>query len=199
MQHALFLDRDGTINYDPGYLKDTSLVQLYPYVGEGIKRLKKEFNEKFWMENKHFFAFALDGNKEQKKAITSNPGHLLFTGIIGKEEADTVVQRLFQEDMWTPYGIRTHSMREPDYNPLSYHLGSVWPHDNWIIAQGLKALGYGKEYEKIKTALIAAYEILGCIPEFYGVVAGKITTKTEQNACCPQAWAAGSLLNLLSS
>jgi len=157
--------------------------------------LKKEFNQKFWMANENYFALGLDKDKKQRKAITSNPGHLLFTGILEKRKEKAVVKRLFKPDLWTPFGIRTHSIKEPDFNPKSYHLGSVWPHDNWIIAQGLKKLGYKKEYLKIKTAILAAYQKLGYLPELYGVINNRIIE--IPGACCPQAWSSGALLNFL--
>jgi glycogen debranching enzyme len=160
--------------------------------------LKKKFNEKFWMEDKKFFALALDGKKQQRKAITSNPGHLLFTGIIReKEKIEFVVKRLFERDMFTPYGIRTNSELEEDFDPKSYHLGSVWPHDNWIIAQGLKKLGYQKEYQKIRKAILKAYKELGYLPEYYGVVNGKIVVDLPQPPCYLQAWSLGALFNFL--
>ncbi|MCD6232769.1 hypothetical protein J7J81_00065 [bacterium] len=157
--------------------------------------LKEKFNKKFWMKSKKYFALALDGQKKQRKAIASNPGHLLFTGICKKEKEKLVVRRLFQEDLWTPYGIRTHSALEPDFNPRSYHLGSIWPHDNWIIAQGLRRLGYKKEYHKVKTALFRAVEKFGFVPELYAVEKGKLVQ--YPGSCHPQAWASGALLSFL--
>lgn len=164
---------------------------------EKIPILKSDFNEKFWMKDKKYFALAIDGGGKQVEKITSNPGHLLFCGICDKEKEELVIKRLFQPDFWTPFGIRTHSMREKDFNPLSYHLGTIWPHDNWMIAQGLKELGYKEEYLKIKKALLKAYEIFGSIPELYIVEDGKIAK--YGGACYPQAWAAGALLNFLTS
>ena len=163
---------------------------------ERAKKLKKKFNEKFWIEKEGYFALALDGKKNQKRTITSNPGHLLFTGIIEKEKEKKVVKRLFQKDLWTPFGIRTHSTKDPHFDPLSYHRGTVWPHDNWIIAQGLKKLGYKKEYRKIKNAILKAYLELGYLPELYGVMGKKIIE--YKGACYPQAWASGALLNFLT-
>ena len=165
------------------------------------KELKKKFNKKFWMGNKKYFALALNKDKKQRKAITSNPGHLLFTGICDKNKEKAIVKRLFQKDLWTSYGIRTCSTNEPDFDPKSYHLGSVWPHDNWIIAQGLKKLGYKKEYQKIKKAILKAYEKNGYIPEYYGVsLDGKILFQEMRvRPCYPQAWASGALLNFIIS
>ena len=160
--------------------------------------LKREFDRKFWMPEKKFYCLALNEKKEQRKAITSNPGHLLFTGIVDKEKIDFVVQRLFEEDLWTPFGIRTHSTLEPDFDPKSYHFGSVWPHDNWIIAQGLKKLRRKNEYQKIKNAILLAYQKIGYLPEFYGVVDGKITLEMKKTPCHPQAWSSGALFKFLS-
>jgi len=160
--------------------------------------LKREFDRKFWMPDIKYYCLALDGKKEQRKAITSSPGHLLFTGIVDKEKIDLVVKRLFEDDLWTPFGIRTHSTLEPDFDPKSYHLGSVWPHDNWLIAQGLKKLGRKSEYQKIKNAILLAYNKIGFLPEFYGVIDGKITLEMKKTPCHPQAWASGALFNFLS-
>lgn len=162
-------------------------------------RLKKEFNKKFWMEEEKYFCLALDGQKKQKKKITSNPGHLLFTGILEDEKINFVVKRLFQKDLFTPYGIRTHSELEEDFDPRSYHLGSVWPHDNWIIAEGLRRLGFKREYEKIKKAIWKAYKTLGMLPEYYGVIDGKVTLQLSKKPCELQAWSLGALFNFLSS
>lgn len=159
--------------------------------------LKKKFNEKFWMPEKNFYCLALDGKKNQKKSITSNPGHLLFTGIIDKEKIDLVVNRLFQEDLWTEYGIRTCSNLEPDFDPKSYHLGSIWPQDNWIVAQGLKKLGFKNEYQKIKNAILKAYNELGFIPEYYTVINGKITIDLPKKPSLVQAWSLGAVFNFL--
>jgi len=175
-----------------GILKKDSLKKD---LEKRAKKLKKEFNQKFWMGSRSFFAMVLGKNGEKKKTITSNPGHLLFTGICDKEKEKKVIKRLFKPDLWTSYGIRTHSMLEPDYDPLSYQKGSIWPHDNWIISQGLKKLGYKKKYLKIKKALFMAYKELGKIPEYYGVIDGEIIGLAR--ACYPQAWSAGALLNFL--
>ena len=169
---------------------------------ERAGRLKKAFNEKFWMEDKKFFALALDGKKVQQRAITSNVGHLLFTGIIDKEKVDLVVRRLFQKDLFTPRGIRTHSAFEPDFHPESYHLGAVWPHDNWIIAQGLKRLGYKHEYIALRRAIMKAHEEIGYLPEFYRVKDDRAELKSDipqypNMPCYPQAWSSGALLNFL--
>ncbi len=165
---------------------------------ERAEKLKKVVIKEFWLPEKNFFAVALSESKFPDERITSNPGHLLFSGILDREDnkIKAVVDRLFQDDIWTPYGIRTHAESNPDFNPTSYHLGSIWPHDNWIIAQGLKRYGYDREYKKIKHALFDAYRALGEIPELYAVVEEKI--EKIPVACSPQAWASGALLNFIS-
>jgi len=170
-------------------------LDLAKKLRERAKNLKEEFNKKFWMPDKNYFALALDGKKKQRKAITSNPGHLLFTGILKEDKIKMVVSRLFELDLWTPYGIRNHSIKEPDFNPKSFHLGSIWPHDNWTIAQGLKKQGFKEEYEKIKKVIFLAYKEIGFLPESYGVKGGKIVQVPE--ASYPQAWATCALFNFL--
>jgi len=177
-----------------GIRKDQDLAKK---LKERAKILKKEFNKKFWMPKNKYFALAIDGEKKQRKAITSNPGHLLFTGILDEDKIKFVVQRLFKSDLWTSFGIRNHSIKEPDFDPKSSHLGSIWPHDNWIIAQGLKKQGFKEEYRKIKEAMFLAHKQIGFLPEYYGVVNGKIVLEMRVKPCHPQAWATCALFNFL--
>jgi glycogen debranching enzyme len=172
-------------------------VELADAFRARAEKLKEAVIKKFWLPEKNFFAIALSESKFPDGRISSNPGHLLFSGILDGEDdkIKAVVKRLFQDDMWTLYGIRTHAQSNPDFNPMSYHLGSVWPHDNWIIAQGLKKYGYDREYGKIKRALLDAYRALGEIPELYAVVDGKI--ERIPVASFPQAWSSGALLNFV--
>lgn len=160
-------------------------------------KLQKSFIREFWLSDKNFFASALSQSRFPDERVMSNPGHLLFTGILNgfEDKVDAIVKRLFEDDMWTPYGIRTYAASNADFNPVSYHLGAIWPHDNWIIAQGLKRYGYLKEYATVKQALIKAYKELGAIPELYAVKNG--TIKEISVACVPQAWATGGLLQFL--
>lgn len=169
-------------------------VQGYAYAATKDDELKNNFYEHFWMPDEEYYAFAVDGSGNQVKEITSNPGHLLFTDILMDETEQAIVKKLFSDELWTPYGIRTHSTESEIYDPFSYHLGSIWPHDNWIIAQGLKKCGYKKEYQLVKNALFKAYDTLGHLPEYYGVVNNKIV---KLPANYPQAWASGALLNFV--
>ncbi len=161
-------------------------------------RIKKKFNQKFWMSDKKYFCSALDGEKKQVKQVASSPGELLFTGILDKGKEKLVIKKIFSPELWTPFGIRILSNQDPAFDPRSYFLGSIWPHSNWIIAQGLKSLGYKKEYQKIKTALLKAFKTMGFLPEFYGVVDNKICLKMKDPICYPQAWSSGALLNFLN-
>ncbi len=171
---------------------------------EALRRaqsLKKSLNRDFWMRDEGFFALALDRRKEQRKAVTSNPGHLLFTGIVSEEKTKPLVSRLFQPDLWTPYGIRNHSVKDSDFDPYSYHTGSVWPHDNWIIYKGLKSLGFTFHAEKIKNALFRAFFKLGKIPEFYTFVEDLVDLSDRSAKKVPsnplQAWSSAGLLDMI--
>ena len=172
--------------------------------------LRVAFHRSFWWEEETYYYLALDGLKRPRKSVSSNPGHLLFTGIVPEEVLQQFVKRLFNPDLFTPYGIRTVSEHDPDFDPTSYHLGSVWPHDNWIIYDGLKKLGFRREANRIKQALFSAYRELGHIPELFGVENGKIISlsggsdvkrslsQDELVRANPlQAWATCTLLNMI--
>lgn len=164
--------------------------------------LKKKFNKDFWMEKEKYYALALDAEKRQRKAVTSNPGHLLFTEILAKHKIQPLISRLFQLDLWTPYGLRAHSSKEPDFDPFSYHCGTIWPHDNWIVYEGLKVRGFSSYANRIKKALLNAYIELGRIPELYAVKDGKIMdlskSLVEDDSANPlQAWASAGLLEMI--
>jgi glycogen debranching enzyme len=165
--------------------------------------LKKKFNEDFWIKKEKYFALALDGEKRQRDVVTSSPGHLLFTGIVAQKKIEPLISRLFQSDLWTPYGIRTHSAEDQDFDPCSYHTGSVWPHDNWIIYKGLRSLGFDRYAGQIKKALLRAYrELGGKIPELYAVVDDKIVdlsmSAVKGTSANPlQAWASAGLLDMI--
>lgn len=167
---------------------------------EGSEVLKKNFNVDFWVEEEKYFALALDGQKKQKKVVTSNPGHLLFTGIVAQDKVEQVVSRLFERDLWTSYGIRTHSSEDPIFDPYSYHKGSVWPHDNWIIYKGLKTLGFDNHADRIKSALVRTFEVLGKIPELYAMVDDRIVDLSQMEGASAnplQAWSSAGLLEMI--
>jgi glycogen debranching enzyme len=158
-------------------------------------KLKDKFNRLFRIGD--FFALAVQGDGSAYTAVTSNPGHLLFTGIVEPEAISGLINRLFQPDMFTRYGLRTLSESEDDFKADSYHKGSIWPHDNWIVSEGLRVLGYEKERSRVKEALLAAYLAFGKLPELYSVHMNQL--EDIPYAQYPQAWATGALLNLLDS
>lgn len=166
-------------------------------------QLRERFNEAFWWPKEGTFFLALDGEKHPRSAVTSNPGHLLFTGIVDEDKRAAIARRLLREDMWTPYGIRTHATSEPDFDPYGYHTGTVWPHDNWIIWRGLRDCGFREEAERVREALFLAHEELGHLPELYAVVDDKIVDLSVRpvagTAANPiQAWSIGALLDMLA-
>ena len=107
-----------------------------------------------WIDREKFYALGIDGDGKRIETITSNPGHLLFTGILDLEESRNVVRRLLKPDLITRYGIRTQSTLSSDFDELSYQRGSIWPYDNWMIALGMKSLGYDREYALIRESIL---------------------------------------------
>jgi glycogen debranching enzyme len=153
------------------------------------------------MEDEGFYCLGLDSNKQQIQSITSNPGHLLWSGIVPPERALKLVQRLFQEDMWCGWGVRTLSNKNPAYNPISYQLGSVWPHDNAFIAAGLKRYGYHQEANRVAEGIFAAASYFESqrMPELFAGIERQPESfpVPYPDANVPQAWAAGSILLLI--
>lgn len=169
---------------------------------ERAAAVKAAFDQAFWNDDNDYYSIALDGKGRMLKNVSSNPGHLLFTGILSKEKARAVVKRLFKNDLWTPYGIRTLSTEDRHFNEASYQNGSVWPHDNWIIAQGLRSMGYEEEYLRVRDSMLAAHSELGVAAEYYCVSRkNKLlqSARLEKAPCIPQAWSVGALMNLLYS
>ena len=133
------------------------------------KALRRRFNSDFWMENEGCFALALEKGGRQVTSVASNAGQVLWTGIAEPEKAARTVSRLMEPDMDCGWGIRTLSDREASYNPLNYHLGSVWPFDNALIVAGMRRYGFDADALKLFNATIDAssYFALGRLPEFY--------------------------------
>ncbi|EID43468.1 amylo-alpha-1,6-glucosidase [Parageobacillus thermoglucosidasius] len=161
------------------------------------EELKKKFEDAFWMEDVQFYAIALDEKKRQVGTITSNPGHVLFAGILDGHRENAVIRTLLSPKMFSGYGIRTMAEGEAGYNPMSYHDGSVWPHDNSIILLGLSKLGKAKEALMIMEGLIeaASHFEYDRLPElFCGYSRSFGKPVPYPVACSPQAWAAGTPL-----
>jgi glycogen debranching enzyme len=158
------------------------------------------FNEAFWDEELGFYAYALDGEKKKVLTVASNAGHCLWSRIVPRERARKVVARLMAPDMWTGWGIRTLSATHPAFNPYNYQTGSVWPHDNALIALGFKYYGFGKEAARIAhdISIAASHFWFNQLPELYTAFERDDTTFPVQyiGANVPQAWAAGSAFML---
>jgi len=155
------------------------------------------------MADRNYFAMALDGEKQQLKCIASNPGHLLFTRAVNRERSRAIVTRLMREDMFSGWGWRTLSQEEPTFNPLSYHRGSVWPHDNSLIAHGMALNEFRRPTIQVLTALFqAALNFRNYrLPElFCGVQRREHDEPVHYPvSCSPQAWASGSWFLMLTS
>ena len=210
---------DGTLVRGPkalcelqGYTFDAwqRMAQLFshfnqPELAASLRRkaaeLQQKFEELFWCEETGFYAYGLDGGKKQVQTIASNPGHLLWSGIVSRERAGRVIARLLQPDMWSGWGIRTLSAECPAFNPFSYQNGSVWPHDNGIIAMGCKRYGFSEEAARIARDIseAASYFVFHRLPELYAGITREPGSFPVQylGANVPQAWAAGSAFHFL--
>ncbi len=164
---------------------------------------KQRFEASFWLEDEQFYALALDGEGTPVPAVSSNPGHCLLMGLLDGPRADAVVRRLMADDMCCGWGLRTLSSRYPTFNPMSYHNGSIWPHDNSVIAAGLRRCGYDiAALRVIHEVFEAGFQLPDFrLPELY---CGFSRDRRYQSApatypvsCSPQAWAAGSVFLML--
>jgi glycogen debranching enzyme len=168
---------------------------------EEARNLKVRFNRDFWIEDQDFCALALDGDGKKVDSITSNPGHCLHLGIFAPEKAYSVAERLRAPDMFNGWGIRTLSSLSPAYNPMGYHIGSVWPHDNALTAMGLRSLGLADQALEVFQGL---FDMTGRQPYqrppelFCGYERNGDNAPVQYPvACTPQAWATGSIFQLL--
>jgi glycogen debranching enzyme len=163
--------------------------------------LRRRFEATFWVESEGCYAFALDSDKRVVETVASNAGHCLWSGIADPARAARVAARLLQPDMWSGWGIRTLGARNPAFNPFSYQLGSVWPHDNALIAAGFQRYGLRAEANQVARAIFdaAGYFEGYRIPELYAGFARTAGAFPVQylGANIPQAWAAGSVFHLL--
>jgi glycogen debranching enzyme len=155
------------------------------------------FNDAFWDDEFGFYAYALDGDKNKVLTVTSNPGHCLWSGIVPPGRAKRVVDRLMAPDMWTGWGIRTLSTENPAFNPYNYQTGTVWPHDNAIIAMGFRRYGFNAEAAQVAhdVSVAASHFMLNQLPELYTACHRTASNFPVQyiGANVPQAWAAGAV------
>lgn len=172
------------------------------HLRERAESLRRRFNEQFWLPDRGYFALALDADKRPVDALGSNMGHCLWTGIVAQEHARRTADALMSPGMFSGFGVRTLSSEAGAYNPMSYHNGSVWPHDNAIIAAGLRRYGFVSEANRIGLALLdAADGFAGHLPElFCGFGRDEFEEPVPYpTSCSPQAWAAAAPLLLLRS
>ena len=160
-------------------------------------KLKERFNKDFWSTKRRHFVLALDKDKQQVDSLTSNIGQLLWSGIVDDSRAAATVRRLMRDDMFSGWGVRTMSSEDAGYNPIEYHNGTVWPHDNALIAEGMRRYGFHDEAAKLCKALLeAARAFSNQLPE---VFAGFARDETDMpieypGALKPQSWAAAAPL-----
>ncbi|HEX8040432.1 MAG TPA: amylo-alpha-1,6-glucosidase [Chryseosolibacter sp.] len=212
---------DGSLAEDPialcevqAYVYDAKVraAQIADVLGEHdmhedlmaqARALKRNFNEHFWSESKQAYVLALDGKKRPCNVLSSNAGHCLFSGIATRERAAILAEKLLSEKMFSGWGIRTVASDEPRFNPMSYHNGSVWPHDNAMIAFGFSRYGLMAETVQILSGIFDATDHIQLrrLPELFcgfSKVKGKAPTLYPV-ACSPQAWAVGAVFMLLQA
>jgi glycogen debranching enzyme len=196
-----------------GYVYDAKvrMADIYEVLGDTrrSKRLRAEalalyerFNETFWWDVEGTYYLGLDGQKRPIETVASNAGHCLASGIVPPDRAARVVKRLMADDMWSGWGVRTLSSDHVAYNPFSYHTGSVWPHDNAMIAGGFRRYGHDTEAAKVARGLFDASErfLANRLPElFAGLPRDEGSFPVQYlGASVPQAWAAGSIFRLIA-
>ena len=206
---------DGTLATPPislvevqgySYLAKRLIADLYKRSGDDAEgeRLLREadalcarFNQDFWVEDKQFYALALQDEGRAATVITSNPGHALWTGIIDPARSARVVERLMADDMFNGWGVRTLSVRERRYNPVGYHIGTVWPHDNAFLVAGFRRYGFDTAACRLFTGMVDAathFEHQRLPEAFAGFSRLEYEIPVRYPvACHPQAWAAGSI------
>ncbi len=179
---------------------DDDTGNLRNSIRELEKRIPQQLEINFWTEDEAFYALAVDGLGRPETAVTSDPGHLIFSGILSREREREVVDRLFESDMLTDYGIRTLSTHDKRFDPRAYQRGAIWPQDNWIIFYGLRMRGYGRESSEIRERLLEAYDKMGRMPEYFGVdKEGVLISENKMmiSPCYPQAWSTGAIIDFL--
>jgi glycogen debranching enzyme len=211
--------RDGRL---PGFPRATCELQGYAYdakvrgarlarltwkdqaLAERLEKeaadLKRRFNRDFWIEDGEYFALALDADGKQVDALSSNIGHLLWSGIVDKSKAKVVARHLMGPRLFSGWGVRTLAEGEGRYNPIGYHVGTVWPFDTSFVAWGLRRYGFKEEAAQIAAGILDAAEFFeGRLPEAFGGYERSVTRYPVQypTACSPQAWSTGAPLLLL--
>jgi len=180
------------------------LVWKDPAYADQLEReaadLKRRFNRDFWVADGEYFALALDADGAQVDAMSSNMGHLLWSGIVEKSKAKAVARHLMGPRMYSGWGVRTLARGEGRFNPIGYHVGTIWPFDNSFIAWGLRDYGFKEEAARIAAGILDAAQFFdGRLPEAFGGYPREQTKYPVQypTACSPQAWSTGAPLLIL--
>lgn len=186
-----------------GIASDLGETRLAEGLARKAKALRIRFHNDFWMPKHEYVALALDRDGEQCDVVSSNPGHLLSTGILFASRAQLVARKLMSPEMFCGWGIRTLAAGEAAYNPMSYHNGSVWPHDNGMVLEGLCAVGRARDAHRVLRGLFAAaqHQPDQRLPELF---CGFDNPQTQGPirypvSCVPQAWAAGTMFQILTA
>jgi glycogen debranching enzyme len=177
--------------------------ELSERLAREAEELRQRFEKAFWMDDVGFYAMALDADKKQVGTIGSNAGHCLWSGIVAPERVNSVVDRLLDPTMDCGWGIRTYASGQPGYNPVGYHTGTVWPHDNALIAAGMKRAGRHDAADRVASRIFEAAQHSPDfrLPElFCGFDRGLADVPVPYPvACSPQAWSAATALSLLQT
>jgi glycogen debranching enzyme len=176
--------------------------ELASKLEQSAAELKERFNRDYWLPDRACYALAIDGDGRLVDSVTSNIGHLLWSGIVPEDRAARCAELLMSDALFSGWGVRTMAEGEGGYNPIGYHLGTVWPHDNSIIAWGLSRYGFRREAARIAAGILqAAVFFDGRLPEAFAGYKRELTRYPVEypTACSPQAWATGAPLLLLRS
>ena len=217
LAHTSWKDSEDSISYADGTLAagPIAVVEIQGYAAAALEAaaeldltdrpaelqrkardLRASIDALFWMTEEGIHAIAVDAANRQCDTVTSNPGHLLWSGALSPERARAVADRMMRPDLWSGWGLRTLSTDAPRYQPLSYHNGSVWPHDTAIFAAGLLRYGFPQEARAVAETLshVAETQIGNILPELFGGYAREAHPRpiTYANTCRPQAWAAAA-------
>src|SRR5205823_4368797 len=177
--------------------------QLASRLNQRAAILRSRFSRDFWLEHERTVAIALDADKRPCRVMSSNAGHCLAAGLLNREQAELLAERLMSEEMFSGWGVRTLSSRERRYNPMSYHDGSVWPHDNALVAAGLARIRRRHDAIRILEGLLQAAGHLKTesLPElFCGIPRDEgLGPVPYPVACHPQAWSAASIFMIIQA
>jgi glycogen debranching enzyme len=180
-----------------------NMPELSLRLGGEAYRLREHFDSAFWLPELGTFALALDGKKNPCRVVTSNAGHGLYTGIVKPERMQSLVETLMSEKMFSGWGIRTVATDAKRYNPMSYHNGTVWPHDTALICLGMAKAGFKTEVEKVFGGLFKAssYMELTRLPEVYCGFPARVGDPPTLYpvACSPQSWASAGVYALIQA